>query len=1181
MGADFEMKFPEFSFGNGAMREFHVSRRVRELYGLADTIFSSNGNVVFADFHAARVFAHRLNENRDLVQFPELAVSASRIHALGLIDEVLHLLIARHRRERAPGLWTDVLVKLEAELGEEAVGQLLETFVEDFPPAAVYRAELTPAAYLAGATAGEDHREVALEELVLLWLANRNPAFDQFGELFDDEGLRSSTVYVRALDQVETILDEEVVTGEGDEGPLTGGGKGGLLDQLYAPMRAAPNSLEAQLEFIRSTWADLLGPDLHRVLGGLDFLEEERRVFFPPGPGPVETPDFRGLDEAVENFSADREWMPRLVLLAKNAHVWLAQLCRKYGRSITTLDHIPDDELETLAGWGMTGLWLIGVWERSRASERIKKRMGDDDAVASAYSLQDYRIAEALGGEAAYEELRARAWKLGIRLSTDMVPNHMGIDSRWVIEHPEWFISQDHSPFPAYTFDGPDLSDDERVGVFIEDHYWQKSDAAVVFKRVDRLTGDERFVYHGNDGTSMPWNDTAQLDYLRPEVREAVIQTILAVARRSPVIRFDAAMTLTRGNFHRLWFPEPGAAGAIPSRAEHGLSQGQFDEAMPHEFWREVVDRVAEEAPDTLLLAEAFWLLEGYFVRTLGMHRVYNSAFMNMLRDERNAEYRQLIRSTLEFDPQILKRYVNFMSNPDERTAVDQFGTGDKYFGVATLMATMPGLPMLGHGQIEGLAEKYGMEFQRPRLDETADGGLVWRHELQLFPLLRRRRIFAEVDRFLLYDFETSDGSVDENVFAYSNEVDGQRSLVVYHNRYGDTRGRIRQSTGVAHREGNGERALVRSTLGDGVGLSADEDAWVIFRDAVADLEYLRSCVDLRSEGLNLELGAYRLHCFLDFREVRGDDRHPYHQLATQLDGRGVPSIDEALGQLILSPVLEPIRRLLDEPVLRGLSSTDGFGEAGAALLRSAGTEVGAYLEAAAHRAEAEVGRAEVERLIVADLEAVRAVVEVLRGPEEEDGPIARMTRHLVEGFAEPGFWATVLVWILIRRLGVLTEPENARELARGWLDTWYVGSTLADLLTDLGMTREAARRHVTAVKLMIAGAGWDKRAEDAASGLRDVVVEAISDPEGQQFLGVHRHDDVRWFNREAFEELARWLMVTAAVDSVTGDGAASETAVVELDRTIEPLLAIAERGGYRVKALLEAIQSQKDPQRR
>ena len=32
----------------------------------------------------------------------------------------------------------------------------------------------------------------------------------------------------------------------------------------------------------------------------------------------------------------------------------------------------------------------------------------------------------------------------------------------------------------------------------------------------------------------------------------------------------------------------------------------EFEAAFPVEFWREVVDRVAAEAPDTLLLAEAF-----------------------------------------------------------------------------------------------------------------------------------------------------------------------------------------------------------------------------------------------------------------------------------------------------------------------------------------------------------------------------------------------------------------------------------------------------------------------------------------------------------------------------------------------------------------------------------------------
>ena len=127
-----------------------------------------------------------------------------------------------------------------------------------------------------------------------------------------------------------------------------------------------------------------------------------------------------------------------------------------------------------------------------------------------------------------------------------------------------------------------------------------------------------------------------------------------------------------------------------------------------------MVDRVAAEAPGTLLLAEAFWLMEGYFVRTLGMHRVYNSAFMHMLRDEDNAGYRRVMKDTLEFDPEILKRYVNFMTNPDEKTAVEQFGKGDKYFGVATVMATLPGLPMFGPRPDRGI---------QPRSTAWSSGG--------------------------------------------------------------------------------------------------------------------------------------------------------------------------------------------------------------------------------------------------------------------------------------------------------------------------------------------------------------------------------------------------------------------------------------------------------------------------
>jgi glycosidase len=543
----------------------------------------------------------------------------------------------------------------------------------------------------------------------------------------------------------------------------------------------------------------------------------------------------------------------------------------------------------------------------------MKQMMGNPDAVASAYSLMDYEIAADLGGWNALENLRGRAWQKGIRLSADMVPNHMGIDSRWVVEHPDWFLSLPYPPYSGYSFNGADLSNDERVGIFIEDHYYDKTDAAVVFKRADRWTGDVRYIYHGNDGTSMPWNDTAQLDYLKAEVREAVIQTILHVARSFPVIRFDAAMTLAKKHVQRLWFPEPGGGGAIPSRAEHGLSRAEFEAAIPEEFWREVVDRVAVEVPDTLLLAEAFWLMEGYFVRTLGMHRVYNSAFMHMMRDEDNAKYRTVMKNVLEFDPQVLKRFVNFMNNPDEKSAIDQFGDGDKYFGVATIMSTLPGLPMFGHGQIEGYREKYGMEYRRAYWDEYPNRGLIARHEWQIFPLLRRRHLFADMEHFLLYDVFTPDGVVNEDVFAFSNGVGSgfetdkrtgngfsERTLIIYHNKYADTRGWVKTSVGFMDK---GSGNMIQKTLGEGLGLSGGERDYVIFRDVTTGQEYIRASRELVEKGLYVELGAYKCHAFVDFREVNDDSGH-WAEVYKALNGGGVPSVEGKLNEMFAPPVV-------------------------------------------------------------------------------------------------------------------------------------------------------------------------------------------------------------------------------------------------------------------------------------
>ena len=1215
--------------------EFHVSREARDRYGFSGALFSLTGNVVLPDFRATRDLARRMNLVRDAARRPELTVQPGQLNAMGLIDEVLHHVAGLYRAQRDPAALEAALAALDSRFGRATVDATLEAFVDRYPPSAVYQGQVGPRAWLAGTADGLPNRQVALEELTQLWLANVNPAFAPFRELFDDTPLARDSAYVELIEALGAFFAAR---------PPFGPENQTLIPLLRSPAIASPESLAGQLRYIRERWGLLLaGLFGGRLALSLDVLSEEERALWLRFHGADEAAaltrgqrvgvyEFGGQELEPERFSVDRDWMPRLVLMAKSTYVWLDQLAKAYRREIRRLDQVPDEELDRLARWGFTGLWLIGLWERSRASERIKRLRGKPDAVASAYSLLDYRIADDLGGEAAYENLRERAWRRGIRLASDMVPNHMGIDSAWVIEHPDWFISLEQPPFPSYTFSGPDLSSDPRIGLWIEDHYYDNSDAAVVFRRADRATGESRFIYHGNDGTSMPWNDTAQLDYLRADVREAVIQTILAVARRFPVIRFDAAMTLAKKHYQRLWYPEPGTGGAIPSRAEHGMTRAEFDAKMPVEFWREVVDRVAAEAPDTLLLAEAFWLMEGYFVRTLGMHRVYNSAFMNMLRDEENANYRSVIKRTLEFDPEILKRYVNFMNNPDERTAIEQFGGGDKYFGIATLMATMPGLPMFGHGQVEGYAEKYGMEFRRAYWDEQPNEWLVARHEREIFPLLHRRHLFAEVRDFLLYDLVDPAGHVNEDVFAYSNRAGGERSLVVYHNRYAEARGWIRDSVAYAVKGPGDEKTLVRRTLGEGLGLTADERCWCAFRDQRTGFEYLRSSRELCERGLYVELGAYQCHVFLDVREVH-DDGGLYAELARQLGGAGVPSLDRALRELALRPVQDAVRALVAGEMLhRLLALRRDAAEGGPAPADAALDEVVARARAALEAAVRTAGGWEDPGAIAAELlrrlrivlglpglpstsageggavvpdlpaaseraapETIPAAGDLPRRDRPETipaaGDVPRRDRPgvtfadaaawLRDEFSDDlATWAVLLDWALLGSLGRVAGVDGAGLRSRMWLDEWGLAVSVVDGLRDVGLDDAAVGPAVDTLRVLLAlpdpavlawlagGTPW----LDGPGPVAHCAAAWLGDAATSRYLGVNQYGGVTWFDRDAFDRLVHWSCLLQVVELRLrpGPDEAFRAAVARALGLALELRRASAASGYRVERLLE-----------
>lgn len=1232
--------------------EFHIARTVREKLDIDGLIFSYTGNVVFGDVAASRKLASRLNDLRGRKADAANTINAGALFAMGLIDELSHALVARYRKEIDPSVQSEAIRWFASKVEPSRMEELLLVFVERFPNVAVYRGELTAQEWLNGTTEGMPNREAALEELMLLWLANINPAFSPFRDLFSDTDLKAQTVYQGVTSALPDYLALRP--------PLPQGGS--LFDILRAPMLASPDSITGQLEFIREHWSAYLTQDLRKLLLAIDILREEDLAiwlrFHPPGPdwhrhgAPTwgvqgfKGDEFVGFDEdfararrryahdyqaplhEYEAFSADQAWMPNVVLVAKSTYVWLEQLSKKYGRHIHRLNQIPDEELKLLADRGITGLWLIGLWERSIASRTIKRLRGQGDAVASAYSLREYNIAEDLGGRSAYENLRDRAESVGIRLASDMVPNHMGIDSEWVIDHPDWFIYRWESPFPSYSFSGPDLSPDSRVEIKIEDHYYDQTDAAVAFRLRHHRDGTTRYVYHGNDGTSFAWNDTAQLDYSKHEVREHVIQTILHVARQFPIIRFDAAMVLAKRHVQRLWFPLPGAGGSIPSRAENALTQEEFDALMPHEFWREVVDRVAAEVPGTLLLAEAFWLLEAYFVRTLGMHRVYNSAFMNMLRDEENAKYRSYLKKTIEFDTDVLKRYVNFMSNPDERTAIDQFGTGDKYFGVCTLLATLPGLPMFGHGQIEGFTERYGMEFKQARMDELPNEGLIARHQHEIAPLLKNRKIFAESTNFVLYDFWNEHGTVDENVFAYSNRLGDQRALILYNNSYSSTRGTIHVSAAFMNKA-NGQ--LWQRSLADGLGISSDPSVIFAYHDTARSLEYLCRATDIHHHGLRFELRGFQYVVLLHWRELRASSDEPWDTLCDALHGEGVNSVEEALLKLRLRPVHEAFHQVISansacsfaeisaidakqyhfengkersaEPasskIIELLTTRPEYvrGERATWVSKkeSSTTPLDPRLRTFLEKSELFFARA-IEKLPAEDKEAMISPIKMVSTGITKDhatGHVARVDlkrsfRNECEALISAAVHLPLLeqtfstVWpAAVRYMLPSNEPGISIEQTWSPVLAWIVLHSFPEQGMSAAVFDRLQLRSALAEIFLSLGMDGEK-AWRAAAQVRVLLSHANSsqglfidseafwaDPDVRWLTGVNEASGTTYFNKEQFEGLLSWIQLPALLEIARHD-VVKLSSINEIEIALSRARSAAEDAGYKLDRYLK-----------
>ena len=363
---------------------------------------------------------------------------AGEIVALGLLHEVGHLVIARYRQPGPTARTTPSRPPWRRSRSASVAGTRRCCWIgspTEFP----------------GRTARPEPRPARLEALLLLRVANENPAAGPLRELVDDQAAGEAR---RAT--ARPIAGLEVGFADGPRlGP------DGAVPPRAAPRRPPaiprrrwPASSATSASTGRACSATALAALLARMdiaIGCSPRRSAALHLRFGGGGGPgpaARRPSFAGAETSPRRSRRTATGC-RGSSSSRRARTSGSTSCRgataaRSGRSTRS----PTRSSTRSPAAGSRGLWLIGLWERSKASERIKRWRGNADAVASAYSLDDYRIADDLGGEAAYADLRDRAWARGIRLASDMVPNHMGIDSRWVIEHPERFIVARRAALP-------------------------------------------------------------------------------------------------------------------------------------------------------------------------------------------------------------------------------------------------------------------------------------------------------------------------------------------------------------------------------------------------------------------------------------------------------------------------------------------------------------------------------------------------------------------------------------------------------------------------------------------------------------------------------------------------------------------------------------------------------------
>jgi hypothetical protein len=176
-----------------------------------------------------------------------------------------------------------------------------------------------------------------------------------------------------------------------------------------------------------------------------------------------------------------------------------------------------------------------------------------------------------------------------------------------------------------------------------------------------------------------------------------------------------------------------------------------------------------------------------------------------------------------------------------------------------------------------------------------------------------------------------------------------------------------------------------------------------------------------------------------------------------------------------------------------------------------------------------------------------------------------------------PLLWGTLLGWLFVHALGKLAGPRDFAEQGRHFIGEWRLDKVIVNQLLDSGLEEGTTRRWVTLIKLLTHHQQWFKTGRRDQNQAYAVLDSILKDDEVQEFIRMNRHDGILWFNKESFEELLFWLMLTAVMEIGFSPQRLPTDAVKEIEEcytVIQKFQEAERKSEYQVEKLLAATTS-------